>query len=52
MSTSVTRGNNVLFTIRSPLGTEIRTHKSYWDKIVNVKHIELQYNLVDLQNAL
>ena len=43
---------DVLFEITDILGRRIRTTKSYWEKIKEVKHRELKYDIEEIKIAL
>lgn len=44
--------NDILFDIEDVLGRKIRTTKSYWDKIKEIKHRELHYGLKEVKSTL
>lgn len=43
---------DLLFEVKDPLGRKIRTTKSYWEKIKNIKHPELKYGVNEAKETL
>ena len=43
---------DLLFEVKDPLGKKIRTTKSYWEKIIKVKHPELKYSIKEVRETL
>lgn len=43
---------NVLFSVRTPLGVTIRTTKEYWKRITTTKHPSIAKHKKDVQQAL
>jgi|SRR3989344_5226230 len=41
-----------LFIIKSVLGKQVRTHPSYWNKIINQKHPEANLNIKHIKETL
>ncbi len=44
--------HSLLFEVKDPLGRKVRTTKSYWEKIINIKHPELKYGVDDAKETL
>lgn len=43
---------DILFEVTDILGRKIRTTKSYWMKIKEVKHTELKYGILEVKKTL
>ena len=52
MEQNVFKQEPILLEVVTPINKRIRTHKNYWGKITNEKHIELKYGLDDLKATL
>lgn len=43
---------DILFEIKDILGRKIRTTRSYWKKIKQIKHTELKYGIAEVKKTL